>query len=154
MDLTLTSEEQAFRDEVRTWLEENHPGEMPEGEEAGFVFSREWQRKMHEAGWAGISWPKEYGGRGASLIEQAIFSEEMARTKAPRPANVLGLVMGGPVVIATVQPLPTPPTTFSSGIRASSMKISLNSASPVIWRSGRTSTPGACMSTMRYVSPA
>jgi alkylation response protein AidB-like acyl-CoA dehydrogenase len=100
MDLTLTTEEQAFRDEVRAWLEENHPGEMPAGDEAGFVFSREWQRKMHEAGWAGISWPKEYGGRGASLIEQAIFSEEMARTKAPRPANVLGLVMGGPVVIA------------------------------------------------------
>ncbi len=55
---------------------------------------------MHEAGWAGISWPKEYGGRGATLIEQAIFSEEMARPKAPAPANVLGLVMGGPVVIA------------------------------------------------------
>ncbi len=100
MDLTLTPEEQAFRDEVRTWLEENHPGEPPAGDEAGFAFSREWQRKMHEGGWAGISWPKEYGGRGASLIEQAIFSEEMARTRAPRPANVLGLVMGGPVVIA------------------------------------------------------
>ena len=47
-----------------------------------------------------ISWPKEYGGRGATLIEQSIFGEELARAKAPRPANVLGLVMGGPVVIA------------------------------------------------------
>jgi alkylation response protein AidB-like acyl-CoA dehydrogenase len=55
---------------------------------------------MHAGGWAGISWPKEYGGRGATLIEQAIASEEMARAKVPRPANVLGLVMGGPVVIA------------------------------------------------------
>ena len=55
---------------------------------------------MHAAGWAGISWPKEYGGRGATLIEQSIFGEELARAKAPRPANVLGLVMGGPVVIA------------------------------------------------------
>ena len=100
MDLTLTSDEQAFRDEVRSWLEENHPGEPPAGDEAGFAFSRDWQGQMHEAGWAGISWPKEYGGRGASLIEQAIFSEEMARSKAPRPANVLGLVMGGPVVMA------------------------------------------------------
>jgi len=100
MDLTLTPEEESFRDEVRTWLQENHPGDEPEGEEAKFEFRRAWQLKMHEAGWAGISWPKEYGGRGASLIEQAIFSEEMARSKAPSPANVLGLVMGGPVVIA------------------------------------------------------
>jgi alkylation response protein AidB-like acyl-CoA dehydrogenase len=101
MDLTLTSEEQAFRDEVRTWLEENHPGDTPEGDDdARFAFERDWQRQLHSAGWAGISWPKEYGGRGASLIEQAIFSEEMARINAPRPANVLGLVMGGPVVIA------------------------------------------------------
>jgi alkylation response protein AidB-like acyl-CoA dehydrogenase len=100
MDLTLTPEEEALRDEVRAWLKENHPGPEPEGEEAKFEFRRDWQRKMHDAGWAGISWPKEYGGRGATLIEQAIFSEEMARATAPSPANVLGLVMGGPVVIA------------------------------------------------------
>jgi alkylation response protein AidB-like acyl-CoA dehydrogenase len=100
MDLTLTDEEQAFRDEVRAWLGENHPGPEPDREEAKFEFRRAWQRKLHDAGWAGISWPKEYGGRGATLIEQAIFSEEMVRAKAPSPANVLGLVMGGPVVIA------------------------------------------------------
>jgi len=100
VDLTLNQEEQAFQDEVRAWLEENHPGPEPESEQGKFEFRREWQRKLHEAGWAGISWPKEYGGRGATLIEQAIFSGEMARTKAPSPANVLGLVMGGPVVIA------------------------------------------------------
>src|SRR5213596_549470 len=100
MDLTLTSEEQAFQDAVRAWLKENHPGPEPEGEEAKFEFRRDWQRELHAAGWAGISWPKEFGGRGATLIEQAIFGEEMGRAKAPRPANVLGLVMGGPVVIA------------------------------------------------------
>jgi alkylation response protein AidB-like acyl-CoA dehydrogenase len=101
MDLTLNAEEQAFQDEVRGWLAENHPGPTPTGgDQARFEFEREWQRKLHAAGWAGISWPKEYGGRGATLVEQAIFSEEMARAKAPRPANVLGLVMGGPVVIA------------------------------------------------------
>jgi alkylation response protein AidB-like acyl-CoA dehydrogenase len=100
VDLTLTAEEQAFRDEVRAWIEANHPGPAPHGDEARFHFEREWQRKLHAAGWAGISWPKEYGGRGATLIEQAIFSEELARSGAPRPANVLGLVMGGPVVIA------------------------------------------------------
>ncbi len=100
MDLTLNPEEQEFRDQVRAWLAENHPGPEPDGEEAKFEFRRAWQHKLHEAGWAGISWPKDYGGRGATLIEQAIFSEEMARAKAPPPVNVLGLVMGGPVVIA------------------------------------------------------
>ncbi|MCE3265537.1 MAG: acyl-CoA dehydrogenase domain protein [Solirubrobacterales bacterium] len=101
MDLSLTESEAAFRDEVRTWLQENHPGPSPEGDDqAEFEFRRSWQRKMHEAGWAGISWPQEYGGKGATLIEQAIFNEELARESVPAPANVLGLVMGGPVVIA------------------------------------------------------
>jgi alkylation response protein AidB-like acyl-CoA dehydrogenase len=101
MDLTLTDEEQAFRDEVRAWIEQNHPGPSPTtGDQDVFEFEREWQRRLHAGGWAGITWPKEYGGRGATLIEQAIFGEELARAKAPRPANVLGLVMGGPVVIA------------------------------------------------------
>jgi alkylation response protein AidB-like acyl-CoA dehydrogenase len=101
VDLSLTSNEQAFRDELRGWLAENHPGEAPaEGDQAQFEFEREWQRRLHSDGWAGVSWPKEYGGRGATLIEQSIFGTELARAKAPRPANVLGLVMGGPVVIA------------------------------------------------------
>src|SRR5919201_1809183 len=101
MDLSLTAEETAFRDEIREWLKRNPPGPAPSGGDAvRFEFEREWQRALHAGGWAGISWPKEYGGRGATLIEQAIFGEEMARARAPRPANVLGLVMGGPVVIA------------------------------------------------------
>ena len=101
MDLTLNDDEQAFRDELRAWLEANHPGETPKGgDQVQFEFERKWQRRLHDAGWAGVSWPKEYGGRGATLAEQAIFSEELARAKAPRPANVLGLVMGGPVVMA------------------------------------------------------
>src|SRR5881398_160645 len=100
MDLTLSPQEQAFRDELRAWLEENHPGPEPEGDEAAFEFRKEWQGKLADAGYAGLSWPEEYGGRGATLIEQALFNEEMARAKAPATANVLGLVMGGPVVIA------------------------------------------------------
>jgi alkylation response protein AidB-like acyl-CoA dehydrogenase len=100
LDLTLSPNEQAFRDDLRAWIEENHPGEEPEGDEAAFEFRREWQRRLYDAGWAGVSWPKEFGGRGASLVEQAIFGEEMSRAKAPSPANTLGLVMGGPVVIA------------------------------------------------------
>jgi alkylation response protein AidB-like acyl-CoA dehydrogenase len=101
MDLTLSPSEEEFRDEVRTWLQENHPGPEPEaGLDEVMAFRREWQRKLHAAGWAGISWPKEYGGRGATMIEQAIFAAEATRQEAPAPANVLGLAMGGPVVIA------------------------------------------------------
>ena len=100
MDLTLAPEEQAFRDELRAWLEANHPGKEPEGDEAAFTFRRDWQRALNSAGWAGISWPEEYGGRGATLVEQAIFNEEIVRARAPQLANVLGLAMGGPTVIA------------------------------------------------------
>jgi alkylation response protein AidB-like acyl-CoA dehydrogenase len=100
VDLTPTPQEQAFRDELRGWLEANHPGPEPEGDVAGFEFRRAWQRRLHEDDWAGISWPKEYGGRGATLVEQAIYNEELARAQAPSTANVLGLAMGGPTVIA------------------------------------------------------
>ncbi len=100
MDLTLSPNEQAFRDELRGWLAENHPGEEPTGDEAGFEFRVGWQKRLHGAGYAGVSWPEEFGGRGATLIEQAIYGEEMARARAPSTANLLGLVMGGPVVIA------------------------------------------------------
>ena len=99
MDLTLSPSEAAFRDELRAWLADNHPGEDPPGEDDAFEHRRDWQRKLFDAGYAGLTWPKEYGGRGATLVEQALFGEEMARAKAPSPANVLGMVMGGPVVI-------------------------------------------------------
>ena len=100
MDLTLSPEEEAFRDELRSWIEANHPGKEPEGDEASFKFRRDWQRALNDAGWAGLSWPQEYGGRGATLVEQAIFNEEVVRARAPQLANVLGLAMGGPTVIA------------------------------------------------------
>jgi len=62
VDLTLTDSEATFRDEVRSWLEENHPGPSPEGDDqAEFEFRRAWQKRMHESGWAGFSWPEEYG---------------------------------------------------------------------------------------------
>jgi alkylation response protein AidB-like acyl-CoA dehydrogenase len=99
MDLSLSPSEQEFRDEVRGWLEANHPGPTPEGDDAGFEFRRAWQRKLNERGWAGLSWPEQYGGSGATLFEQAIFSEEVARASAPPMANTLGLAMGGPTVI-------------------------------------------------------
>jgi alkylation response protein AidB-like acyl-CoA dehydrogenase len=100
VDLTLSPEEEKFRDELRAWVADNHPGREPGGDEAAFEFRRDWQRKLYDAGWTGVSWPEEYGGRGATLVEQAIFNEEMARSQAPTVANVLGLAMGGPTVIA------------------------------------------------------
>jgi len=99
MDLTLSPQEQRFRDDLRTWLHDNHPGPDPQGADEIFEFRREWQRTMHRDGWVGIAWPREFGGRGATLMEQSIFDEEMARARAPQPINGLGLLMGGPVVI-------------------------------------------------------
>ncbi len=100
MDLTLSPSEREFRDEVRGWLEANHPGREPAGDHEQFEFRRAWQRSLNERGWAGLSWPTDYGGAGATLVEQAIFYEEVARAGAPQMANVLGLAMGGPTVIA------------------------------------------------------
>jgi alkylation response protein AidB-like acyl-CoA dehydrogenase len=100
MDLTLSDTERAFRDDVRGWLAANHPGPTPADEESAFAFRRAWQRRLNERGWAGLSWPEEYGGAGATQVEQAIFYEEVARAGAPQMANTLGLTMGGPTVIA------------------------------------------------------
>jgi alkylation response protein AidB-like acyl-CoA dehydrogenase len=106
MDLNQTPEELAFREEVRTWFEANVPKDWvkrrnaEESMEARFAYLRGWQRTMFDAGWAGLSWPKEYGGRGASLMQQVIFTEEMARAEAPPFANVLGLGLIGPTIIA------------------------------------------------------
>ncbi len=106
MDLNLNPQELHFRDEVRAWFAANVPKDWvkrrnaEESMEARFAYLRQWQRKLFDAGWAGISWPTEYGGRGASLMEQVIFIEEMARAEAPPMANVLGLGLIGPTIIA------------------------------------------------------
>jgi alkylation response protein AidB-like acyl-CoA dehydrogenase len=99
VDLSLTPGELAFRDEVRAWLAAHPAGPEPEGTEDVVDFRLRWQRTLFDAGYVGIAWPREHGGRGATLMEQAIFNEEMVRAKAPPLANVIGLVMGGPVVI-------------------------------------------------------
>jgi alkylation response protein AidB-like acyl-CoA dehydrogenase len=104
MDLNLSVEEQQFRDELRTWLEANLPTDWSQWREKpleeAFPYLRAWQRKLDEGRWAAVSWPKEYGGRGATLMQQAIFWEEMARVQAPSMANVLGLGLIGPTIIA------------------------------------------------------
>jgi alkylation response protein AidB-like acyl-CoA dehydrogenase len=106
VDLNLTPQELEFRDEVRAWFAANVPKDWvqrrnaEESMQARFDYLREWQRVLFDAGWAGVSWPKQYGGRGASLMEQVIFIEEMARAEAPPMANVLGLGLIGPTIIA------------------------------------------------------
>ena len=101
MDLTFSDEEIEFRDELRGWLEANRPGEEPRGDQdAAFAFRKEWQAKLFEGGWAAVHWPQEYGGRDASLMQSAIFFEEMGRADAPLPANALGLILAGPTIMA------------------------------------------------------
>ena len=104
MDLNLTSAEIAFRDEFRSWLEGNVPRDWNDWREKpleeSFSYLRAWQRKLYEGGWAAVSWPKEYGGRSATLMQQAIFWEEMARQEAPPMVNALGLGLIGPTIIA------------------------------------------------------
>lgn len=79
MNLDLTDDERSFRDEARTWLREHLPTEPrpPEGPEMR-EFDLAWQRTLHDGGWAGINWPREYGGRGLSDIQQMIWYEEFA----------------------------------------------------------------------------
>jgi alkylation response protein AidB-like acyl-CoA dehydrogenase len=100
MDLTFTETENEFRAELREWLAANPPGSEPVGDEEGhFAWHRDFQRRLHGSGWSGIEWPSEYGGRGGTLTESAIFYEELGRAGAPLPANVVGLLLGGPTVI-------------------------------------------------------
>jgi len=106
MDFSLTSEQQAFRQTVRAWLKENIPhewkhlgsSEIPRLE--AYELLREWQRKLYDAGFIGLTWPKEYGGRGLTFMEELILHEEMALAKAPPILNVLGVGMAGPTIIA------------------------------------------------------
>jgi alkylation response protein AidB-like acyl-CoA dehydrogenase len=104
MDFRDTPEEATFREEVRGWLRDHLPPGWPETRprdaEAELELRRDWQQQLYESGWAGLSWPTEYGGRGASLTQQVIFNEEAARVRAPTPINVIGLYMAGPTIIA------------------------------------------------------
>jgi alkylation response protein AidB-like acyl-CoA dehydrogenase len=99
MDLSFNDQEAAFRDELRAWLADNPAGEPPHDEDSQYAWRRDWQRKLNDGRWAGVHWPPEYGGRGASLMETAIFFEEMGKAGAPLPANVLGLLLAGPTIM-------------------------------------------------------
>jgi alkylation response protein AidB-like acyl-CoA dehydrogenase len=99
--LTFSEPELAFRDELRAWLDDHHPGVEPEGDgEANYAWRRDFQRRLADDGWAAVHWPREYGGRGATLTQSAIFFEELGRAGAPLMANVLGLLLAGPTIMA------------------------------------------------------
>jgi alkylation response protein AidB-like acyl-CoA dehydrogenase len=106
MDFDFTPEQEAFRQEVTEWLRVNLPDDL---RGRGFAASRAdrahvdrlraWQKKMYGAGYVGMDWPREFGGRGASLVEQIILYEEMARAQSPQPVNRGGLSMLGPTLM-------------------------------------------------------
>ncbi|PWA10685.1 hypothetical protein DCC39_11000 [Pueribacillus theae] len=106
MDLSFTPEQEAYRARAREWLLENIPKgwgtpefEMPRTEEEMGKFKREWDRKLYEGGYAGISWPKEYGGQGLTHVEEIIFDEEAGKLNAPSGVNVLGKLLLGPTLL-------------------------------------------------------
>ncbi|HWO93475.1 MAG TPA: acyl-CoA dehydrogenase family protein [Dehalococcoidia bacterium] len=104
MDFRDTTEEAAFRDEVRAFLRQELPGgwqgetdpreQRADGEER----YQQWMKKLASRGWIAPAWPKEYGGAGLSVKEQFVFNEEMARARAPRPGGI-GVGMAGPTII-------------------------------------------------------
>jgi alkylation response protein AidB-like acyl-CoA dehydrogenase len=105
MDFQLSAEDAAFQEEVRAWLsdrrEQIEQTRAVSWEEGGDAFERhrEWERALFEAGYAAIAWPKQYGGRDASLMQQALFTEEYVKANAPDRINRLGLGLLGPTLM-------------------------------------------------------
>ena len=102
MDLGLTPGELKFRDELRAWLKANVPTKKiktAETSAAHHASLKAWQRQLYEGGYAGVNWPKEFGGRGTTFIEQAIFQEELALADAPELMGTIGQGLVGPTII-------------------------------------------------------
>jgi len=109
MDFNDTPEEAAFRTEARTWLKANAEP-RPEDDDADLLgeklddasvaWCKDWQKKKYDAGWAGLTWPKEYGGRGASAIENVIWKQEESKVHTPPEIYGIGLGMCGPTLMA------------------------------------------------------
>lgn len=106
MDFTFTKKEEKFRGELRGWLEVNLPKgwlegdrKLPEDSKHYSQFLRDWQRALYEGGWAAIAWPKEYGGRDATLMEEIIYHQEMVRVQSPPLINYIGIHMVAPTLM-------------------------------------------------------
>ncbi|BBY38694.1 putative acyl-CoA dehydrogenase FadE [Mycobacterium mantenii] len=105
MDFSYPADVEQFRTELRDWLAENLTDELvaarrPTGrDDAAFETLRAWNATMADAGWAAVSWPPEYGGRGATVLEQLVYTEETTRARAPMPLNVIGLNNIAPAIM-------------------------------------------------------
>ncbi len=108
MDFSYTPEDEAFRSELRGWLDANLPEFLAAGEIGDARHSanlrtmerrRAWQRKLNEGRWAAINWPEEWGGREATIMQNVIYSEEMAKARAPGIYNANGIWQIGPMII-------------------------------------------------------
>lgn len=99
MDLTFSKQEEEFRREARAWLEEHTPRGVASGDTApGFARLKEWERELYEARWAVVSWPREYGGREATLAEWLIFEEEYYRAGGPQRITQNGIFLLAPTL--------------------------------------------------------
>jgi len=101
MDLSFSPAEEAFRAELRAWLDASLPQEASEpdtlAEEVAVLI--EWQRKLFAGRWVGVHWPREYGGRGATVVENYLLQEELARVQAPELIGRIGVNLVGPTLI-------------------------------------------------------
>jgi alkylation response protein AidB-like acyl-CoA dehydrogenase len=109
MDFAFSAAEEGFRGDLQGWLERElplHRAQWPASDDEftlhpdrSFDACLAWHKRLHGGGWVGIAWPREYGGRGASLVEQMIFQEEMVRAGAPPGVNTIGLMLAGPGIM-------------------------------------------------------
>ena len=106
MDLAPTAEQEAFRAECRSWLEEHLPWEYGRGLPPRFddlaeevTYLRDWQRQLADGRWVGVTWPEEYGGKGLSIIENVVLNEEFARASAPMRGDFFGDTLVGPTIL-------------------------------------------------------
>lgn len=105
MDFDYSPQEETFRHELRTWLVSNPPDDYDPAtflhldQDRRFAIQLAWQKKLHRGGWVGILWPKAYGGRGATVMEQNIYRQEMVRAQLPEIANFMGTRIAGPTLI-------------------------------------------------------
>lgn len=105
MDFSYPADVERFRSELRDWLSQNLTDELVAArrstgrDDAAFEMLRGWNATMADAGWAAVSWPAEYGGRGATVLEQLVYTEETTRARAPMPLNVIGLNNIAPAIM-------------------------------------------------------
>jgi len=105
VDFSYPAEVEQFRAELREWLSANLTDALvaarrPAGrDDATFEMLRTWNHTMADAGWAAVSWPREYGGRGATVLEQLVYTEETTRARAPLPLNVIGMNNIAPAIM-------------------------------------------------------